>query len=82
MFPQNRQFNNSAYRKLENEWGDWINKKGGSVEVDIQFVGTSGRPDRVEVKYQLLDGDGNVVRDGFKTFENQAGETFDRIYFK
>ena len=23
MFPQNRQFNNSAYRKLENEWGDF-----------------------------------------------------------
>ena len=35
MFPQNANFNNGAFKKVENEWADWINKKGGSVEVDI-----------------------------------------------
>ena len=54
MFPQNANFNNSAFRKVENEWADWINKKGGSVEVDVQLVGGSSRPDKVKVSYQLM----------------------------
>jgi hypothetical protein len=43
MFPQNANFNNSAFKKMENEWADWITKKGGSVEVDVQLVGNSSR---------------------------------------
>ncbi|MDO5624487.1 MAG: DNA/RNA non-specific endonuclease [Pseudomonadota bacterium] len=81
MFPQNGQFNNSAYRKLENEWADWITKRGGTVEVDIRMVGNSPRPDRVEVSYQLKDASGNIVEDVFESFRNQAGQTFDRRYF-
>ncbi|QTD45484.1 DNA/RNA non-specific endonuclease [Ottowia testudinis] len=82
MFPQNMQFNNSAYRKLENEWADWINKRGGSVDIDIQLVGNSARPDKVQVKYSLIDADGNRVDKFAKIFENQAGQVYDRQYFR
>ncbi len=82
MFPQNAQFNNSAYRKLENEWADWINKKGGSVEVDIRLIGDNSRPDKVQVKYSLIDANGDRVDKFAKTFENKAGQTYDRQYFK
>lgn len=81
MFPQNANFNNSAFKKVENEWADWINKKGGSVDVNINLVGNSSRPDKVEVSYQLKDASGKVVHDIFESFKNQAGQTFDRRYF-
>lgn len=81
MFPQNANFNNSAFKKVENEWADWITKKGGSVEVDIQLVGNSTRPDKVKVSYRLMDSDGNVAREVFKEFNNKTAQTFDRKYF-
>ena len=73
MFPQNANFNNSAFKKMENEWADWITKKGGSVEVDVQLVGNSSRPDKVKVSYQLTDANGNVVREVTEQFNNRAG---------
>lgn len=81
MFPQNANFNNGAFKKVENEWADWITKKGGSVEVDIQLVGNSTRPDKVKVSYRLMDSDGNVAREVFKEFNNKTAQTFDRKYF-
>lgn len=81
MFPQNANFNNGAFKKVENEWADWINKKGGSVEVDIQLVGNSARPDKVKVSYQLKDANGHVVREVTEQFKNQSGRMFDRQYF-
>ena len=82
MFAQNANFNNSAFKKVENEWADWITKKGGSVDVEVKLVGNNpARPDKVEVSYQLKDASGNVVHDVFETFKNQAGQTFDRRYF-
>ena len=71
----------AAFKKMENEWADWITKEGGTVELNVNLIGKSSRPDKVEVSYQLKDASGNVVRDVFKEFENQAGQTFDRIYF-
>lgn len=82
MFPQNANFNNSAYKTLENEWADWISKKGGSVEVDIKFSGSPSRPDKVEVRYRLLDSNGDPYRLSKAEFENKAGETFSREYFR
>ena len=82
MFPQNAQFNNSAFRKLENEWGDWISKKGGSVEVEVQLIGNATRPDKVHVKYSLIDADGQRVDKFSRSFENKAGQTYDRQYFR
>ena len=81
MFPQNANFNNGAFKKVENEWADWINKKGGSVEVDIQLVGNSAKPDKVKVSYQLKDANGHVVREVTEQFKNQSGRMFDRQYF-
>ena len=81
MFPQNANFNNGAFKKVENEWADWITKKGGSVEVDIQLVGNSTRPDKVKVSYRLMDSDGNVAREVFKEFNNKTAQTFERKYF-
>ena len=81
MFPQNAQFNNSAFRKLENEWADWISKKGGSVEVDVRLVGDTGRPASVEVRYKLVDADGNIYKTRAHEFDNTAGQTFKREYF-
>lgn len=80
LFPQNTQFNNSAYRKLENEWADWIDS-GKKVEVEVQLKGGTGsRPDRVEVNYQVKDDAGNVVWENAASFKNEAGQTFDRTY--
>ena len=81
MFPQNAQLNNSAFRKLENEWADWISKKGGSVEVDVRLVGDTGRPTSVEVRYKLVDADGNIYKTRAHEFDNTAGQTFKREYF-
>ena len=81
MFPQNAQFINSAFRKLENEWADWISKKGGSVEVDVRLVGDTGRPASVEVRYKLVDADGNIYKTRAHEFDNTAGQTFKREYF-
>lgn len=81
MFPQNANFNNSAFKKMENEWADWITKKGGSVEVDLRLVGDAKRPGAVEIRYKLLDADGNVYKTRAHELENRAGEVFNREYF-
>ena len=82
MFPQNANFNNSAFKKLENEWADWITKKGGSVEVEVEMIGNATRPDKVGVNYKLIDSSGVEVDTFAKTFENKAGQTYDRQYFR
>jgi hypothetical protein len=80
MFPQNAQFNNSAFKKVENEWADWI-KNGNSVEVEIQLLGGSkGRPDMVSVEYTVKNAKGEEVRTVAEVFDNEAGQTFDRVY--
>jgi len=81
MFPQNAHFNNSAYKKMENEWADWIEKKGGSVEVSIQLMGNGARPDKVRVEYFLIDAKGKIVDEIRKNFLNDAGQVFIRQYF-
>lgn len=80
MFPQNMQFNNSAYKKLENEWADWV-KNGKEVDVQVTLSGgTPTRPDRVNVRYVVTDpATGDVVYTKAKPFKNEAGQTFDRV---
>ncbi len=79
LFPQNGQFNNSAYRKLENEWADWI-KSGKEVRVEIEFSGgTAARPDKMEVFYKVVDpASGKTVSKQTVDFDNEAGQVFDR----
>jgi len=81
MFPQNAHFNNSAYKKMENEWADWIEKKGGSVEVSIKLLGDGTRPDKVQVEYFLIDAKGKIMDEIRKNFVNDAGQIFIRQYF-
>jgi DNA/RNA non-specific endonuclease len=80
LFPQNVQFNNSAYRKLENEWADWI-KQGKEVQIDVQLSGgTAARPDKIDVFYKVVDpATGKTVYKDSANFANQAGQTFDRL---
>ena len=85
-FPQAGQFNNSAYRTMENELEGWVNN-GYQVEGRVTVNQTGGaRPDRVEVEYVVTDpATGDVVHyhsvetNGQVGFENQAGQTFDRV---
>lgn len=80
MFPQNGNFNVSAYKTLENEWADWIQSgKDVRISVDLGPAGQA-RPDRVRVSYEVVDpASGRVVYDQRVTFRNEAGQTFDRI---
>lgn len=80
LFPQNVQFNNSAYKKLENEWADWI-KEGKEVKIEVQLSGgTAARPDKIDVFYKVVDpATGKAIYKDSANFTNQAGQTFDRL---
>lgn len=80
LFPQNGNFNVSAYKKLENEWADWIGSgKDVRITVDLGPAGQA-RPDRVRVSYEVVDpASGRVVYDQRVSFRNEAGQTFDRV---
>lgn len=80
LFPQNAQFNNSAYRTMENEWAAWI-ESGKEVRVQVELTPHGqARPDRVGVTYDVVDPrSGDVVYSRDYVFNNQAGQTFDRV---
>lgn len=79
MFPQNFNFNRSAYKKLENEWADWIGH-GGTVKVNVELIGgKAGRPDQVGVSYEVFNDAGRRVFDNQELFANAAGQVFDRV---
>jgi hypothetical protein len=66
-FAQDRNFNRSAYAKLENQL-DQARQLGKSVEIDIvaTYAGSSKRPDSIDYGYTI---DGHVV---IETFPNRA----------
>lgn len=80
LFPQNGNFNVSAYKTLENEWADWIDSgKDVRITVDLTPQGQD-RPDRVRVSYEVVDpASGDVVYDQRVTFRNQAGQQYQRV---
>ncbi|RRD55695.1 hypothetical protein EII20_14060 [Comamonadaceae bacterium OH2545_COT-014] len=80
MFPQNANFNNSAYKKMENEWADWI-KSGKEVVTEIKLVDSkNGRPAELEVFYKVIDPvSGKTKYENFVIFDNQPDQTFARI---
>lgn len=80
LFPQEGNFNVSAYKKLENEWADWIDS-GREVRIDVSLTPVDqDRPDQVRVSYEVIDpADGRVVYDQRVTFRNEAGQQFDRF---
>jgi hypothetical protein len=86
LFPQNgvpvgaaKNFNGSAFKTLENELADWV-QAGGTVKYDVSFSDFVGsRPGTVEVRYKVLNKDGVEVFKNRDSFENQAGEVFNRV---
>jgi len=80
LFPQNGNFNMGAYKTLENEWAAWIDK-GMDVRVSIDLSPREAdRPDRVRISYEVLDpADGHRVYDQRVSFDNRAGQRYDRV---
>jgi DNA/RNA non-specific endonuclease len=80
LFPQNGNFNVSAYKTLENEWADWIDS-GKDVHITVELTPKNqDRPNSVRVSYEVTDPvDGHVVYDQRVTFRNEAGQHYDRV---
>ncbi len=79
MFPQNFNFNRSAYKTMENEWAGWI-QHGGTVKVNVELIGgTAGRPAQVGVRYEVFNDAGQKIHRASSMFDNQAGQTFQRV---
>jgi len=80
LFPQEQNFNNSAYKTMENELADWT-KQGKEVKLNIEFDPPGAdRPDVVRVEYDVIDpATGEVRYSNTQEFENDVGQTFKRI---
>lgn len=80
LVPQNGDLNNKAWGQMEQEWGDWI-KADNRVDVSITASPTGkDRPDAFRVTYDVVDpGSGKTVYKNSVRFENEAGQTFDRV---
>lgn len=78
LFPQNGDFNISAYKTLENEMADWV-EAGAEVRVAVDLLGSGDRPVRVRVVYEVVNAaSGEIVYDNNVLFENAPDQTFDR----
>src|SRR3546814_21071842 len=79
MFPQDGNFNVSAYKKLVNEWADWIDT-GMDVHITVELAPRQlDRPEQVRVAYEVSDpGAGRVVYAQRVTLRNAAGQRLDR----
>ena len=82
LFPQESNFNNSSYRKMENELADWT-EKGKEVHVTITLDPPGAtRPDFVKVAYEVIDPvTGKTVSFHAEKFYNETGQKFNRIGF-
>ncbi len=80
LFPQNANFNRSAYKTMENEWADWL-ASGREVKLKVSLEPPGAvRPDRVLVDYDVMDPKtGKVVFTRAHDFSNAAGEVFERV---
>jgi len=80
MFPQNTRFNNSAWKKMENEWADSI-KLGMQVIVAMKLTGGSKlRPETIDVNWQYIDAISKKKLDeNSKRFKNDQFQSFDRL---
>ena len=80
IIPQAGNLNTGAWKKMENEWADWIaSGKAVRAKIDTDPPGAQ-RPDSIKVLYEVFDpktGEGFMSRK--KTFKNEAGEIFNRI---
>ena len=78
--PQAANLNRGAWKKMENEWADWVGK-GYQVDYDIDVHPPGAvRPDCFEVTYTVSNPEtGAVVHRDWPAFWNEAGESFDRV---
>ncbi|MEU4311423.1 putative T7SS-secreted protein [Nocardia sp. NPDC024068] len=88
MFPQNGNFNTSAYKVMANEWSSWVDN-GCEVRPTIELLDGHGnpvqgtnRPDRVTVEYEVYGPDGKLLYDNQVRFKNEADQKFDRLRSK
>jgi hypothetical protein len=83
LFPQEGNFNNSAYKKMENELADWT-RQGKEVKLNISMDPPGAdRPDIVSVQYDVVDpASGKIVYSNAQDFENDVGQTFQRVTAK
>ncbi|MBT2484543.1 MULTISPECIES: DNA/RNA non-specific endonuclease [unclassified Microbacterium] len=78
--PQAANLNRGAWKKMENEWADWVGK-GFQVDYNID-VNPPGavRPDSFDVEYTVTNpATGEVVHRNWPEFENVDGQSFDRV---
>lgn len=91
--PQAGNLNQGAWKRMENEWADWLNRyqpaEGNRVEIDLDIeMEPDGavRPDRMSVDYRVYevtpDGDRIPIYQNDQVFENEAGQTFERVRFR
>lgn len=80
--PQDMNLNRSAWKTMENEWGDWT-KQGYEVRAELFIDRSNPRPDKIGVRYKVIDPnagpEAEPVYRNRVDFVNQSGEKFDRI---
>lgn len=79
--PQAANLNRGAWKKMENEWADWV-EQGCRVDYRIAIDPPGAvRPDNFQVVYVVSDpSTDQILEVRNPTFANVAGETFDRIH--
>ena len=80
LFPQDGNFNVSAYKTLDNEMADWISV-GAEVSVDIRLVDfVDGRPDTVVIEYDITHPNADLSQfDTKDRFSNSANQVYNRV---
>ena len=78
--PQVANLNRGAWKKMENEWADWVSR-GFRVDYSIDVTPPGAiRPDSFEVEYTVTNPTTNeVVHRNWPEFENVSGQTFNRV---
>ncbi|MEJ6402700.1 DNA/RNA non-specific endonuclease [Yoonia sp. 2307UL14-13] len=83
--PQDATLNETGgWKQMETHFADWLGKtdKNGKPftiegEIVMDYPPNNAMPDTLQVKYTVRDGAGNIVEQGTKTFQNDAGDTWD-----
>ncbi|MCH2165648.1 MAG: DUF4781 domain-containing protein [Marinovum sp.] len=80
MFPQDANFNTSAYKTMENEMANWIDL-GQEVRISVTTAKyDSARPAKVEVSYVVADPDtGKVIYRRQKRYSNDGEQVYKRL---
>ncbi|MHB1059893.1 MAG: DNA/RNA non-specific endonuclease [Rhodanobacter sp.] len=80
LFPQEGNFNMSAFKTLENDYARYTSQ---GYQVDFahtlgDFDPLTGRPGSLSVRYEVTDANGNVIDTFADKFLNQPGQAYIR----